>query len=683
MSTYDPYADDDAIELPPGCTAEDVDIALDEYTTEGGVGVGVGGGGNGDEQEDAHTMHPRPLTYGLENGPLATQPIKPASTSSDSGATSIHESPSSFSGHTPGGGVGMRHRSASSSRRGPRSPFRVMWSACQRCCGIDPDRPDIEKRFGRKFSLGERVADRVSAAVGSWNFVIVQSLCLATWIVLNVLIGEDGGAPDPYPFILLNLLLSFQAAYTAPIIMMSQNRQSDIDRDKAFDLHEKVDHIRLNQVWALWDQMQLQQRKLDAIERTLTGVQQVSLFTAQVMQMQMQGIHPATAMGGMAGKTPDAEKATTTEAQPPTTAESPTEAAAPSATVSTSAGAAPTAPSTESTLAPPVDLPHLSESRSLSAPAVGHGPTSAHGVASASSVDGQMHMHGGPAAPSRSTSIGALPPAAGPSSIPCDCRPPNMCDRCCWALERAEVSPAFLQRANPRYVPTMATSASSFPTTSLVQPPPGSHYAMPLEYLPQGATMAAAAGKMSPQIRPTRTLPHAASQTSPAIHVRRLSLGSGHGQRAAQPGTTSPAHPAHAAVMASGSGSGSGSHPPSPSSLDKQNLLPPASAMTMPALELTPLATTTQQPQQAAQHRQLQHPSSTLSTAAPSSSSSSSFSSSAPADQPAPSTSSTAPTQATTSNAAIPRKSTASRSDRRDADKEKDPEASKESSSTH
>jgi len=80
-------------------------------------------------------------------------------------------------------------------------------------------------------SLGERMADRIATIVGSWRFIIIQSAILALWIVLNVVAWIK--AWDPYPFILLNLMLSFQAAFTAPIIMMSQNRQSDIDRRKA------------------------------------------------------------------------------------------------------------------------------------------------------------------------------------------------------------------------------------------------------------------------------------------------------------------------------------------------------------------------------------------------------------------------------------------------------------------
>ncbi|MES1201849.1 MAG: DUF1003 domain-containing protein [Pseudomonadota bacterium] len=81
-------------------------------------------------------------------------------------------------------------------------------------------------------TLGQRAADGVAATLGSWGFVICQSFVLGLWIIWN---AASGRAFDPYPFILLNLALSFQAAYSGPIIMMSQNRQSEIDRQRAID----------------------------------------------------------------------------------------------------------------------------------------------------------------------------------------------------------------------------------------------------------------------------------------------------------------------------------------------------------------------------------------------------------------------------------------------------------------
>lgn len=117
-------------------------------------------------------------------------------------------------------------------------------------------------------TFGQRVADRVAAVMGSWTFIIVQSVLLSVWIGLNVIAWIK--AWDPYPFILLNLMLSFQAAYAAPIIMMAQNRQSDIDRKKAekdYDvnlkaeleieaLHLKIDALREQEIKLLIEMLQ-------------------------------------------------------------------------------------------------------------------------------------------------------------------------------------------------------------------------------------------------------------------------------------------------------------------------------------------------------------------------------------------------------------------------------------------
>ncbi|HVV92824.1 MAG TPA: DUF1003 domain-containing protein [Hyphomicrobiales bacterium] len=114
-----------------------------------------------------------------------------------------------------------------------------------------------------KLTVGQRIADDVAATMGSWRFIIIQSAILFVWIVLNVTAWIN--AWDPYPFILLNLALSFQAAYAAPFIMMSQNRQQDIDRQAAENdykvnikaeleielLHEKIDQLRQTEVTAL------------------------------------------------------------------------------------------------------------------------------------------------------------------------------------------------------------------------------------------------------------------------------------------------------------------------------------------------------------------------------------------------------------------------------------------------
>lgn len=115
---------------------------------------------------------------------------------------------------------------------------------------------------------GQRLADGVAATIGSWRFILFQSSAIVLWISGNVWFGQ--GAWDPYPFILLNLLLSFQAAYTAPAIMMSQNRQSELDRRHAETdyeinvkaeleielLHEKVDLLKERELLALTQAVQ-------------------------------------------------------------------------------------------------------------------------------------------------------------------------------------------------------------------------------------------------------------------------------------------------------------------------------------------------------------------------------------------------------------------------------------------
>lgn len=96
--------------------------------------------------------------------------------------------------------------------------------------------PTNIRHSGDERTVGERIADAVAARVGSWPFIIIQTVLLLMWVVVNGFLIHNwlGGKPfDPFPFILLNLLLSFQAAYTGPVVMMSQNRQSARDRDEA------------------------------------------------------------------------------------------------------------------------------------------------------------------------------------------------------------------------------------------------------------------------------------------------------------------------------------------------------------------------------------------------------------------------------------------------------------------
>ena len=120
-------------------------------------------------------------------------------------------------------------------------------------------------------SIGQRIADKVASFGGSWRFIILFGLFLVVWILLNAWLWGNQGF-DPYPFILLNLLLSCLAAIQAPVIMMSQNRQEEKDRERAKKdymvnlkseleiriLHEKIDHLIMHQQQELLEIQQIQ-----------------------------------------------------------------------------------------------------------------------------------------------------------------------------------------------------------------------------------------------------------------------------------------------------------------------------------------------------------------------------------------------------------------------------------------
>jgi uncharacterized membrane protein len=85
----------------------------------------------------------------------------------------------------------------------------------------------------QSYSFAQKTADKIAQVMGSWTFIIIQTILVGGWIVLNLVAFVYRW--DPYPFILLNLLFSTQAAYAAPIIMMSQNRQNERDRVQALE----------------------------------------------------------------------------------------------------------------------------------------------------------------------------------------------------------------------------------------------------------------------------------------------------------------------------------------------------------------------------------------------------------------------------------------------------------------
>lgn len=120
-------------------------------------------------------------------------------------------------------------------------------------------------------TFGQRIADKVATFGGSWTFIISFGIFILIWISLNILWFLNKGF-DPYPFILLNLILSCIAALQAPVIMMSQNRQEEKDRERAKKdyminlkseleirlLHEKIDHLILHQQQELLELQKVQ-----------------------------------------------------------------------------------------------------------------------------------------------------------------------------------------------------------------------------------------------------------------------------------------------------------------------------------------------------------------------------------------------------------------------------------------
>ena len=140
-----------------------------------------------------------------------------------------------------------------------------------------PISTNVIQEHSEQLTFGQKMADKVAAFGGSWMFIIIFMIVLATWIILNsfLLIRLKSSSFDPYPYIFLNLILSMLAAIQAPIIMMSQNRQAYKDRLSAehdyevnlkaeleiIGLHEKVDSLRQEQ-WKDLIAMQEEQLKL-------------------------------------------------------------------------------------------------------------------------------------------------------------------------------------------------------------------------------------------------------------------------------------------------------------------------------------------------------------------------------------------------------------------------------------
>jgi len=145
------------------------------------------------------------------------------------------------------------------------------------CADYKHDHPPVRNVLAEHeedLAFGQRLADRVAQLVGSWPFIVVQSGVFLVWIAINFyLFIREMTHPawlrawDPYPFILLNLVLSFQAAYTGPVVMMSQNRQSEKDRLMAYHDYE-INLKAEEELEVVMDHLEHQDRLiLDAIAR--------------------------------------------------------------------------------------------------------------------------------------------------------------------------------------------------------------------------------------------------------------------------------------------------------------------------------------------------------------------------------------------------------------------------------
>jgi uncharacterized membrane protein len=143
---------------------------------------------------------------------------------------------------------------------------------------------NIGKEFDKELTFGERLSDRIASFGGSWTFIMAFGAVLFVWIVINTIVLAMR-AFDPYPFILMNLILSCLAALQAPVIMMSQNRTEKRDRARAENdykvnlkaeleirhLHEKIDHLLRKQYNRLFEIQQIQIELLEELGQKRRG----------------------------------------------------------------------------------------------------------------------------------------------------------------------------------------------------------------------------------------------------------------------------------------------------------------------------------------------------------------------------------------------------------------------------
>ena len=146
------------------------------------------------------------------------------------------------------------------------------------------DHPPLQtpyETYEKGTSIGAKAAEAVATTVGSWKFIMVQSAIIVVWCILNVAAWTERW--DPYPFIFLNLVFSIASAYTAPLIMMSQNKQDEIDRIEArsdYMVNQKVEH----EIHVVMDHLDAQNEALRSIYEELGSI-------TEMMRSQGESVH--------------------------------------------------------------------------------------------------------------------------------------------------------------------------------------------------------------------------------------------------------------------------------------------------------------------------------------------------------------------------------------------------------
>ncbi|MBU2536906.1 MAG: DUF1003 domain-containing protein [Proteobacteria bacterium] len=134
-----------------------------------------------------------------------------------------------------------------------------------------PPVQNVNQIIATQLTFGQKASDWVAMHLGSWWFIIIQTIILALWVIVNITAWILHW--DPYPFIFMNLVLSLQAAYAAPIIMMSQNRQANRDRLEArndYQINEKAEQ----EVRAILEHLAAQDAALLEIHQLLAQIQE-------------------------------------------------------------------------------------------------------------------------------------------------------------------------------------------------------------------------------------------------------------------------------------------------------------------------------------------------------------------------------------------------------------------------